>query len=190
MQGRYPAAFGRNLDHDFAHQFIMGKNRGVRVSDEVSKRDPPVNFRVLTPDLSLKCHQHRRPVAAGVGFRQRPPDRAAVAHLRLGNAGRAVMNDRDLRGYGRGLDLRVPGQSSETQRAVFFVDIRRARDEIQIQKIARIREAQLHQRYKTLPASQQLGFIAKLGKHGHRFLQRARAVIVKSSGIHASDYPY
>src|SRR2546426_5926352 len=47
-------------------------------------------------------------------------------------------------------------------------------------------EAQFHQRDETLTAREQLGVVTKLGKHGDRFLQRAGAVIVKSSRIHRS----
>src|SRR6185295_4034410 len=47
----------------------------------------------------------------------------------------------------------------------------------------------LHQGYEALAPGQQLGFIAKFRKHGRCFLHGARAVIVKSSGIHSRLRP-
>ncbi len=134
--------------------------------------------------FGLECHENRRPVAAGVGFRQRTADRTPIAHLHVGDSGGAIVDDGYRGGDRRSLNLCMPRQRAETQRAVLLLDVRGARNKVQIHEVPRVGIAELHQRDEALAPGQQLGIVADLRKHGRRFLQRSRAVIVKGSGIH------
>src|SRR5437764_289241 len=113
-----------------------------------------------------------------------PTQPSTIADLYVGNARCAVVKNWELRSTGRRLDLRVPSQGAKSQGAVFFLDVRRPGDEIQIHKMLWAGEAQLHQRDQALASCEQLGFFAELQEHSGSFLQRGGTVIVESSWIH------
>src|ERR1700733_8893925 len=80
----------------------------------------------------------------------------------------------------------MAGQCAEAQGSIVVINVRGARDEVQIHEMGRVRETQLHQRDEALSARQQLGVITKLGQHGCSLSQRTGAMIVKRSRIHQS----
>ena len=90
------AALRRNLDHNLAHQFIVRKHRGVGILDEIGKPHPPITLALLASHFCFERHKDGGPVSAGIGFRQRSADSASVAHLHVGDARGAVMNDRNV----------------------------------------------------------------------------------------------
>src|SRR6202142_3864721 len=118
----------------------MCQGRGVCVLNKVSQRNGAFASPANTMHLGRKSGKNSRPVAAGVGFRQRAANRPAVAHLDVGNSRGTVMENGNLRSRGGCLDFRVPGQSAEVKRAIVFLDVGRTAYEVQIHKVSRVRE--------------------------------------------------
>ena len=61
---------------------------------------------------------------------------------------------------GRVLDLGMSSQGAKAHGAILLIDVARARNKVQIDQVARIRETQLHERNQALAAGEQLGIIA------------------------------
>src|SRR5579864_8795460 len=177
-------ALAWRLDRDFTHEFVMFEHGRVGVSDEVCEWDRPFSAWAKAPDFCFLREEDSSPVSAGVGFGERAPDGAAIADLNVRNARRAVVQDGKPHTHGRVLNLGVSSQSAKAHGAVLLIDVARARNKVQIDQVARIRETQLHERNQALAAGEHLGIIAELRKHGGSFRQRARTMIMKRSRIH------
>src|SRR5580658_6861478 len=102
----------------------MGQSRSVCILDKVREKKRALAVGAKTTNFSRKREEHGRPVATGIGFGKRASDRTAIAHLHVGNARGAVMQDRNFCNRDRCLDLRMPGQSTETEHAIVFFDVR------------------------------------------------------------------
>src|SRR4030081_1074178 len=122
----------------------MSQGRGVRISDEVIEGHRTFAIRAKTTNFSGQSEKHSRPITARISLGKRAANRAAIAHLNIGNARGAVVENRDFPSHGRCLDLCMPGQRAEANRAVVFLYIRSSRNEVQINEMGRVRVTKLH----------------------------------------------
>ncbi len=129
---RAAAAFRRGFHRDFVHEFAGGENGGVSVGDKVGQCDRARAIRSDGVNFGVEGKKNRAPVAARVGFCDGAADRATIAHLHVGDSCGAIVQNGDFAGGGGILDIGVARHGTEMQRTVAALDVREARDEIQI----------------------------------------------------------
>ena len=77
------------------HQHFSRFERGGHdVDEEILRRNAPAALRARQLQFSLQRDDDRRPVGGGIGIGQRAADRAAIAHLRIGDQAGGLMEDR------------------------------------------------------------------------------------------------
>src|ERR1700680_3471094 len=99
----------------------MSQGCSVRILDEVGQVHCAFAIGAKTTKFSSKSEKHRHPVATGVSFGKRAANRTAIPHLNIGNSRSTVMENGNFRSCGGCLDLRVPGQCAEVNRAIVFL---------------------------------------------------------------------
>ena len=114
-------------------------------------------------------------------MRQRAADRAAVAHLLVGDqdAARATTPARACPEVG------VPGHRADPPAAVLALDAVQAGHPPQVDQQRRRRQPQLHQRQQRVPAGEQLGVLAVLVQHADRLVEGLGRLVVERARDHA-----
>src|SRR6266403_5060375 len=169
----------RNLHFNFGNKFVGSQRGCIGVLDEVFQGNSARAVRPEAVNGGFERDQGVRPIAAWICFRERSADGAPVSHLHVGNSGGTVVQDGNVFRKRGVLNLGVAGHCSKAKCSQIFFNEGSVRDEVQIHQVFGIGEAKLKQRNQTLAAGEKLRAFAELAKHGDRFFQRSRPVIVK-----------
>jgi hypothetical protein len=109
----------RGRDHGLDRDLVDGQRVLERAGDEVDERDGAAAVHSLRDDVAAERGHDRGPVTLRVGVTQRPDERPAVAHDRIGNEGGCRSHRRLALGeQRRALEVRVPAERTDPDRAV------------------------------------------------------------------------
>ncbi len=87
-------------DNNVGNHLSRLQRGGVGVEDEIVNIDAACAVGTERVEGGSGGQQHGRPIAGGIGFGDGAANRAQVAHLRIGNAGSAVVKNRNASGVG------------------------------------------------------------------------------------------
>ena len=137
--------------------------------------------------LGIEQHRHHRQFGGGIGMRETAADGAAVADGEMRHMRHGVGKDRQVPGnQRRGLELKMPRQSTDADARRRVLDERQALNAIDIDEYRRLEQAKIEHRNKTLPAGNDFCIVAGTGKRRHRHVDAVGNNVIKRRRLHNS----
>ena len=162
-------------------QDLAGADRGhVRADVEVLHGDDALALGAADDDLRLGGRADGREVLGGVGLAERPADRAAVAHDRVGDHVLGVAEERKVLGQQLGLEqIDVPRQRADPDLAALLADVGELRQTVDVDQVLGVGQPQLHHRQQAVAARDDARLGAEPLQRRDRALDARRTLVLE-----------
>ena len=153
---------GRHGNRDRGQDFAGLKSREIGALIEFGSRDVAGAGGAFEPVARAERHHQRRHVVAGIAIGDIAADRAHVAHLRIGDQKRRLMQDGQRFGdVVRRQQLMLGGHRADHNAVAVAADTLQRGDAMQIDQMFGAGEPKLHHRDQAVAASKRTGLLAQ-----------------------------